>query len=65
MLRAETGANWAGPIRHFELILEKESANERISLCWPHSDFRRVAPKQFSTRIENFTPEQDLAVIYY
>lgn len=60
-----TGANWAGPIRNFELTIHKGSPSDRISLCWPHSDFQRVSPTQLTTKIENFTPTQDLSLLYY
>lgn len=59
-----TGANWAGPIRDFQLVIEK-SPYERVSLCWPESELKKVSPVRFEARIADFTPQRDLAVLFY
>lgn len=60
-----TGANWAGPIRDFHLVIEKAAPDERIALCWPDSELKKVSPLRFETRLVNFTPKRDLAVLFY
>jgi hypothetical protein len=60
-----TGANWFGPIRDFELIIEKRDADDHLSLCWPESDFRKESATRFVTRIKNFTPSRDISLVFY
>jgi hypothetical protein len=60
-----TGANWAGPIRHFHLAITGEEDNpgapklDAIELC---ADFplRRPAPGRIEADVENFTPSRDI-----
>jgi hypothetical protein len=57
----KTGANWAGPIKDFRLIVDKGSPNNLVSLCG--QDVRRIGPTQFEMRKSDFIPQQDLAVL--
>lgn len=41
----KTGANWAGPIQNFSLIVDKEQTNNLVSFCG--SGVTKVSPTQF------------------
>ena len=57
----KTGANWAGPIKNFRLVVDKGSPNNFVSFCG--QGVRRIAPTQFEMKKSDFTPQQDLAVL--
>lgn len=57
-----SGANWKGPIRAFKLTLAKGSANEKISICLP--DTRKASPTTFVVERKDFTPTEDLRVLF-
>lgn len=56
-----TGANWAGPIRDFRLVVDKGSEDNLVSFCG--SGVRRISPTQFEVRYENYTPDRDMNVL--
>ena len=56
-----TGANWAGPIRDFRLIVDKGDADSLISFCG--QGVKRVGPTRFEMRATDFTPERDLSIL--
>jgi hypothetical protein len=56
-----TGANWAGPIREFRLVVDKGEATGLVSFCG--DGVRKIAPTQFELRKTDFTPRQDLSVL--
>ncbi|MBN8553309.1 MAG: DUF4424 family protein [Caulobacterales bacterium] len=43
-----TGANWAGPIREFRLVVDKGSQENLVSFCG--TGVRRISPTQFEVR---------------
>lgn len=57
-----TGANWKGPIKSFKLTIAKESPDDKVSVCLP--DTRRTSPTTFEVVRENFTPTQDLKLLF-
>jgi hypothetical protein len=57
-----TGANWKGPIKSFRLTIAKESAKDKVSVCLP--DTRRVSSTTFEVVRENFSPTQDLKILF-
>ena len=57
----KTGANWAGPIKDFRLIVDKGSPNNLVSFCG--QGVRRIGSVQFEMRKSDFIPQQDLAVL--
>ena len=59
----KTGANWKGPIKQFRVTLKKDHPADRISLCYP-GPFRRTSKKTFVFERENFTPTQDLDILF-
>lgn len=56
-----TGANWSGPIKSFNLVLDKGSTEKIISLCMP--GIRKISPTQFSVEYKDFVPKEDLSVV--
>lgn len=59
-----TGANWAGPIGDFHLILDKGSPDAIISLCW-EGELTRTSPTTFEFRATDWTPTRDLSVAIF
>lgn len=59
----KTGANWQGPIGHFEMQIKKEGA-DLISTCpIPGLELRR-APYGFNAVASNYTPTSNLDILF-
>lgn len=56
-----TGANWAGPIKDFRLVVDKGSPNNLVSFCG--TDVKKIGPTQFEVRAKDYTPTQNLNVL--
>ena len=56
-----TGANWAGPIGDFRLVVDKGAPDSLVSFCG--EGVRKIAPTQFEVRHANFTPSRNLDVL--
>jgi uncharacterized protein DUF4424 len=56
-----TGANWAGPIKEFRLVVDKGEADNLVSFCG--DDVKKVSPTRFEMKMTDFTPEDDFAVL--
>jgi hypothetical protein len=56
-----TGANWAGPIRDFRLVVDKGDPDHLVSFCG--EGVKKFGPTQFEMRKTNFTPKADLFVL--
>lgn len=56
-----TGANWAGPIADFRLIVDKGDADSLISFCG--EGVKRISPTRFEMRRTDFTPQRDLSIL--
>lgn len=59
-----TGRNWRGPIGDFKLVIEKESPDQIVSLCFP-GKARRTSPTTLEFRQSNFVPQDRLVVYFY
>lgn len=57
-----TGANWKGPIGKFKLTVKKSDPNEKLSFCG--TGVKKIDAKTFVMEKTNFTPKQDLHIIY-
>jgi len=57
----KTGANWAGPIGSFRLVIDKGEADKLVSFC--ADGVKKIGPTQFEVRKTNFTPKQDLDIL--
>lgn len=53
-----TGANWAGPIQNFRLVVDKGDPSHLVSFCG--EGVKKIGPTQFEMRKSNFTPKADL-----
>ncbi len=58
-----TGANWKGPIGKFKLTIKKSDPNEKLSFCG--TGVKKVDATTFVMEKTNFTPKQDLNIIYF
>ena len=58
----KTANSWLGPIGDFRLVLDKLDPNNLISLC--ADNVRKIGPTQFEIRAQNFTPTQDLDILF-
>jgi hypothetical protein len=56
-----TGANWAGPIKDFRLVVDKGDVDSLVSFCG--SNVKKIGPTQFEMRRQDFTPDGDLAIL--
>ena len=57
----KTGANWAGPIGSFRLVVDKGEADRLVSFC--ADGVKKIGPTQFEVRKTNFTPKKDLDIL--
>jgi hypothetical protein len=57
----KTGANWAGPIKDFRLVVDKGSPDYLVTFC--ADGLKKISPTQFEMRKTNFTPTTDLDVL--
>ncbi len=59
-----TGANWAKPINHFKLTVERDS-DELVSFCWAgKGKVTKVGSGKFQVIEKNFVPTKDLDVAF-
>lgn len=57
-----SGANWAGTIRDFELVIDKGSQANLVAFCG--SNVEKTGPTQFTMRASDFVPERDLNILF-
>jgi hypothetical protein len=57
-----TGANWAGPIGSFTLVVDKGSSQNLVSFC--ANGVKKISPTQFEVRKRNFIPKSDLSILF-
>jgi Domain of unknown function (DUF4424) len=57
----KTGANWAGPIKEFRLVVDKAEASNLISFCG--RGVKKIGPTQFEMKQTDFSPDSDLGVL--
>jgi hypothetical protein len=57
----KTGANWAGPIVDFRLVVDKGAPKNVVSFCG--QGVKKISPTQFEIRRSNFTPTEDFHVL--
>ncbi len=56
-----SGANWAGPIRDFRLVIDKGNPRSLLSFCG--TGVRRLDDRRFEVRYRDFTPDRDLDIL--
>jgi hypothetical protein len=57
----KTGANWAGPIKSFRLVVDKGKAERIVSFCAPN--MKVLSPTQVEVTATDFTPDKDLRIL--
>ena len=57
----KTGANWAGPIRDFHLVIDKGAPSNLVSFC--ADGVKKISPTRFEIHKTDFIPKQDLFVL--
>jgi hypothetical protein len=57
----KTGANWAGPIKDFKLVVDKGRPDRLISFCG--DNVVKISPTSFQVTAKDFKPEKDLAIL--
>ncbi len=57
----KTGANWAGPIKNFHLVVDKGQPDRIVSFCG--DGIKKISPTAFEMRASDFTPTRDLNII--
>jgi Domain of unknown function (DUF4424) len=56
-----TGANWAAPIRDFQMTIDKGQPAALVSFCG--TGVKKTGPTTFAVHYTNFTPTADVAVL--
>jgi hypothetical protein len=56
-----TGANWAGPIKDFRLVVDKGQTGRIVSFCG--QGIKEISATQLELRAADFTPAQDLEIL--
>jgi len=57
-----TGANWAGPIESFRLVVDKGSEDNLVSFCGENVE--KIGPTTFEMTAENFYPSRDIDLLF-
>jgi hypothetical protein len=57
----KTGANWAGPIKDFKLVIDKGKTDRLVSFCL--DSVKKISPTAFEVRMKDFTPDRDLKIL--
>jgi hypothetical protein len=58
-----TGANWAGPIKNFRLVVDKGAPDALVSFCG--DDVRKTGATTFEMVKSDFIPERDLNIVIF
>jgi Domain of unknown function (DUF4424) len=57
----KTGANWAGPIKDFHLVVNTGQSDRLVSFCGEGT--KQISPTAFELRAKDFTPTQNLNIL--
>jgi hypothetical protein len=57
----KSGANWAGPIGEFRLVIDQQKPENLTFACL--RGLRKIAPTRYAWERRNFTPKRDLAIL--
>ena len=59
--RLKTGANWAGPIKDFRLVVDRQKTERLVSFCAPN--MKPISPTAIEASAKDFTPDKDLKIL--
>jgi hypothetical protein len=57
----KTGANWAGPIKDFKLVVDKGKPDRLVSFCG--DNIVKISPTAFQISAKNYTPNKNLRIL--
>ena len=57
-----SGANWAGPIGTFRLVVDKEDPQTLVSFCG--DGVRKIGPTTFEMSARDYTPRRDIDILF-
>jgi Domain of unknown function (DUF4424) len=57
----KTGANWAGPIRDFKLVVDTGKSERLVSFC--ASNIKTLSPSSVGVTASDFTPDKNLDIL--
>ena len=57
----KTGANWAGPIKQFKLVVDAQKPNRLVAFCAPN--VKPISATAFEVSAKDFTPDKDLKIL--
>jgi hypothetical protein len=57
-----TALTWAGVIKDFRLVVDKDKPEVFMSFCG--TDVRQIGPTQYEMRKQDFSPSADLQVLF-
>jgi hypothetical protein len=57
----KTGANRAGPIKEFRLVVDKGEPDALVSFCG--EGVKKIGPTRFEMTMTDFTPDDDFAML--
>ncbi len=57
----KTGANWAGPIKDFRMVVDKEKPDRLVSFC--ADNIKPISKSAFEVRAKDFVPTKDLKIL--
>jgi Domain of unknown function (DUF4424) len=57
-----SGANWAGPIGSFRLVVDKGDPQTLVSFCG--DGVRKIGPTTFELTAKDYTPKRDIDVLF-
>lgn len=58
-----TGKNWNGPIKDFHLTIQKQNADDLLSLCFD-PNLKKTGDRTFEFHQQNFIPQRDLNLLF-
>lgn len=58
-----TARNWAGPIDHFRLVIDKVAPDNLVSLCW--KGLRKTGSTRFESTIRGFVPDREIRLLFF
>jgi hypothetical protein len=59
--RLKPGANWAGPIKDFRLVVDRQKPDRLVSFCAPN--MKPISPTAIEASAKDFTPDKDLKIL--
>jgi Domain of unknown function (DUF4424) len=61
--RLKSGANWAGPIKDFRLVVDRQKPEQLVSFCAMNQTTKPISPTATEVIAKDFVPEKDLKIL--